>query len=80
MKTRTPVEIDTRYSTTVDTMQEAFAFVMEHIDTMGPEPSVHINPCWGVDRDEAVNEPEGSVHFHVCVEGTTEMKNEENDA
>lgn len=74
MKTRTPIEVDTRYSTTVDNINDAWTFVMAHIDKMGQEPSVHIYPCWGVDRDDAINEPEDQCHFHAVVEGGTKMK------
>lgn len=39
-----PVEVTTRYVTSVDTLPEAWAFVMERIDVVGPEPQVHITP------------------------------------
>lgn len=79
MRTRTPIEVITRYATTVDTMQDAWVFVMEHMDLLGTEPSVDIHPCWGVDSEDAAAEPEDKCHFHVIVEGSTEMKNEGND-
>jgi hypothetical protein len=74
METRTPVEVATRYSTTVDDMPTAWAFVMEHIDKLGPEPSVNIYPCWGVDREAATEEPANQCHFHVAVDGCKEME------
>lgn len=74
VKTRTPIEVDTRYSTTVDELTDAWSFVMEHIDKIGPHPSIRIYPCWGVDRDEALEEPDDQVHFHAVVEGAVEMK------
>lgn len=39
-----PVEITTKYVTTVDTMAEAWAFVMERLDRVGPDPHIDIRP------------------------------------
>ncbi len=38
------VEKATRYSTTVDSVQSAFEFVMEYLDGMGPAPEIVISP------------------------------------
>ena len=74
MKTRTPIEIVSKYLTTVETMSDAWEFVMEYIDELGDEPTVEIHPCWGVDDDDSE-----TCHFHVMVEGCIERRFEEKD-
>lgn len=38
------VEITTKRVTTVDSVQEAFAFIMEHLDEVGDQPRIEIDP------------------------------------
>ena len=59
-----PVEYTARYATAVNSVQEAFAFVMEHLDKLGNDPSVDITPIWLVidGENELTGEP---VHVHV---------------
>ena len=66
--TRTPVETTTRYATTVDDLSAAWAFVMDRIDAVGPDPTIRIEPVWtvGPDSDEVPR------HFAVVVEGMVE--------
>lgn len=56
------VETFTRFGATVDTMTEAFTFVMEYMDKAGPNPSVSIDACYS-DQENTFN------HYHVAVFG-----------
>jgi hypothetical protein len=38
------IEVTTQRVTTVDTIPEAFAFIMEWLDRVGPEPRIEISP------------------------------------
>lgn len=68
-----PIEIHTRYATTVVTLADAWAFVMDHIDKVGPDPSIEIAPIWLMGYDEPrTNEP--PRHFAVTVSGSIEEK------
>lgn len=66
--TRTPVEVTTRYATTVHTLTDAFAFVMDRIDQVGGRPRVAITPFTSI----ALNEGDDERAFEVVVEGMTE--------
>ena len=73
--TRTPIEVTTRYATTVDDLTAAWAFVMDRIDAVGDSPSVTISPVWTISvSDMGDDEPEGGYprHFSVVVEGMVE--------
>lgn len=72
MKTRSPVEVTTRYATTVETLQDAFAFVMGELDGIGATPCITITPvmCWNTDDDD----PER--FFSVVVSSMLEEKNQ----
>ena len=65
----TPVEVTTKYATSVPTLPEAWAFVMARIDQVGDSPSVRINPIWRYSDDE-----DGTRVFEVVVEGMVEEK------
>lgn len=55
----------------VDDLTAAWSFVMGHIDSVGPRPSVSISPVWVIiDSDEG--EDDCRVEFEVVVSGTTE--------
>jgi hypothetical protein len=64
-----PVERTTKYATTVDTLPDAWAFVMSHLDELASlGPSVHISPFWVYgDGDETTR------RFEVAVEGMQEI-------
>jgi hypothetical protein len=71
-----PVEVTTRYVTTVDTLSDAWVFVMDSLDRVGPDPHVTIKPIRiisvgqmqdGLEGREVVRPPR---EFEVCVEGT----------
>lgn len=69
--TRTPVEVTTRYATTVDDLPAAWAFVMSKVDAVGPDPSIKISPVWTIsvhDMDDT-EERDYPRHFEVVVEG-----------
>lgn len=59
-----PVEYTARYATVVDSVNEAFVFVMAHLDKVGAEPSVAISPMWLV--VDAVGEDGETRHEHLC--------------
>lgn len=43
--------VHTRYSTTVDTLEQAWSFVMTHVDKW-PEPRIEIAPMWEFESGE----------------------------
>lgn len=63
-----PVEVTTRYATSVPDLTAAWAFVMARLDTVGPDPQVRIVPVWTVTSDLPDDE-EPPRHFSVVVEG-----------
>lgn len=63
-----PVEITTRYATSVPDLGAAWAFVMAHLDSVGPDPEVKISPVWTITSDLPDNE-EPPRHFSVVVSG-----------
>lgn len=67
-----PVEVTTRYATSVDTLAEAWAFVMERLDRVGPDPRITITPCWVISVRDMDADDEGWEYprrFEVVVEG-----------
>lgn len=73
MSETAPVEVTTRYVTTTDDLQSAWAFVMDRLDLVGPDPTVQIKPLWIVsvaDMDRDVERP--PRQFEVVVEGMVE--------
>lgn len=75
MSTLSPIEKTTRYATTVETLTDAFTFVMEQVDIVGPDPSITITPSWtysvhDIDREDH----EAPRHFSVVVSGMVEEK------
>jgi hypothetical protein len=59
-----PVEVSTRYATTVESLADAWEFVMSRIDLVGPDPSVTISPYWRVNMDLITMED--SVEEKAC--------------
>lgn len=55
-----PIERTVRIATRVDDLPAAWAFIMAHIDAVGPRARVAINPYH--DADDV-------AHFDVAVEG-----------
>jgi hypothetical protein len=68
MKTLTPVEKTMQFSTRVSEMADAWAFVMEYADKVGPHPDVHIHPCYNLDAEEG----DSGVEWEVTVSGMVE--------
>ncbi len=69
-----PVEVTTRYVTTVDDLASAWAFVMDHLDhldRLGPDPEVHIKPIWIMNVHEVLDgsEERPARQFEVVVSG-----------
>jgi len=68
------VEVTTRYATTVDSLSDAWAFVMERVDTVGPDPRIEISPMWTYGADDV---EDGLRRFSVVVDGMVpETRNE----
>lgn len=67
------VEITTKRVTTVDSVQEAFAFIMEHLDEVGDQPRIEIDPFTdlGAGIVQMLEDPEadllGVVRFEVSI-------------
>lgn len=66
-----PIEFTARYSTSVETLAEAWAFVMEYVDRVGPDPQIQIDPFWKIGVQEALDgeDREPPRHFGVVVSG-----------
>jgi hypothetical protein len=65
------VAVTTRYAMWVNEMPQAWAFVMEHLDLVGPDPSVKITPHMAVRVGAEDEEPRR--RFSVVIEGTTNV-------
>jgi hypothetical protein len=66
-----PIEVTTRYVTTVDTLPEAWEFVMDRIDQVGPDPRITISPLQQFSLSDGLDgslEPQPR-QFEVLVEG-----------
>lgn len=63
-----PIEVTTRYATRVATLADAWAFVMERVDLVGPDPRIEITPSWIIYADPT-DERDGVRVFSVVVDG-----------
>ena len=67
-----PIEVTTRYATTVDDLPGAWAFVMAHLDHpgVGHDPRITISPIWTYSSDE-IGDPDYRAprRFEVVVSG-----------
>ena len=61
------VEHREEYTTYVDSLTDAFAFVMEYVEKVGPVAAIRIHPDEWIDDDDKVK-----IKFHVVVEGRTD--------
>lgn len=52
------VEVTTRFAVTVDDLPSAWAFVMDRLDRVGPDPEVTISPVWIVRSTNVDVEPQ----------------------
>ncbi len=70
MSERKPSEVTTRYATTVDDLAAAWAYVMERIDQVGPDPSITIKPLWVISVHDMDSDNEAPPReFEVTVSG-----------
>jgi len=72
------VERSIRYATTVDTLGEAWAFVMDKLDDpmVGPTPTIKISPTWILRfgfGEEAEDGPVEEPRFSVVVDGWMDL-------
>ncbi|WP_182377870.1 hypothetical protein [Nocardioides sp. WS12] len=63
-----PIEVTTRYATTVDSLADAWQFVMARVDTVGPDPMITISPLWSFSVVD-MGEETPPRQFSVVVEG-----------
>lgn len=64
------VEITKQFATSVDTLQECWQFVMEHLEQVGDDPEIHISPVWLMDEVD----PEKMTRiYEVSVRGMVEV-------
>jgi hypothetical protein len=59
------VERTIRLATIVSDLTDAWVFIMEHLDEVGPDPSIEISPMWVVTA-ESDDTPR---KFEVCLSG-----------
>lgn len=77
-ETKPVVEVTTKYVTTVDDLPAAWAFVMERIDSVGPDPRISISPIHvqPVSIAEMFDDPDAEHawkrEFEVVVSGIVE--------
>lgn len=71
---KSKTEKTVQYATTVDTLQEGWLFIMDHLDEVGDSPSIHITPFWIYSDDLTLldDATRASVKFEVSVRGMTE--------
>lgn len=76
------IEVTTKFVTTCDDLPAAWAFVMEHIDRVGPDPSIHIGPVWSISVGEVLEGRDSENpprHFEVAVSGMVQHEKEATD-
>lgn len=64
-----PVEYTRRYATSVDTIAEAWQFVMGKVDEVGPRPHIEIIPVVVI----LMHKDEDEYRFTVVVSGMVEI-------
>ena len=85
MAQRSPTEKFVKYSTTVDTMPDAWLFVMDHIDKVGGRASVEIRPISSVTIDHepwhrSDEEPGEWQHYYEVTVYGSDADKEDGDA
>lgn len=69
-----PTEYTATYAKKVPTVQDAFAFVMAHMDKVGADPQIIINPVWVCEHvDPDTGDHETVREFEVAVTGMVEL-------
>ena len=69
-----PVEYTAQYATRVESLSEAFVFIMQHETNVGADPQIIINPVWVCfDVDPDTGEHHTRREFEVSVSGMVEI-------
>ncbi len=68
--TKPPIERTTKYATSVDDLADAWAFIMERLDAVGPDPQITISPIWSFSASSLDVEQDPPRRFEVSVSGT----------
>lgn len=71
--TDSPTEYTARYAKVVESIQDAFVFVMAHMEKVGPDVQVVISPVWSHEHDEAGDVIDARRVFEVSVSGMIEL-------
>ncbi|MCL2463599.1 MAG: hypothetical protein FWF28_00825 [Micrococcales bacterium] len=65
------VERTVKFATTVDDLPAAWAFVMDHMDDLGPDPQITISPVWQANDSPPLDSDFAMVRrFEVAASGT----------
>jgi hypothetical protein len=72
--TDSPTEYTATYAKKVASIQDAFVFVMSHLDKLGNDPQVVITPVWVCDDIcDMTGDHETVRQFEVAVTGMVEL-------
>ena len=72
--TDSPTEYTATYAKKVASIQDAFVFVMSHLDKLGDDPQVIITPVWVCEAVDAMTGDHETVRqFEVSVTGMVEL-------
>jgi hypothetical protein len=72
--TDSPTEYTATYAKKVASIQDAFAFIMGHLDKVGNDPQVVIAPVWVCEAVDALTGDRETVRqFEVAVTGMVEV-------
>ena len=59
-----------KYAATVNNLSDAWSFVMEKVEQVGPNPEIHIKPIWSANADSPLSDDDSwTRHFEVAVSG-----------
>lgn len=75
-------EVTTRFARGgLEDLTAAWAFIMEHIDKVGGDPTIEISPVWSADYDDIGVRPDAPWvrTFSAVVSGMTEVEPEAGD-
>lgn len=75
LKKLSPVEITTKYATTVETLQDAFVFIMQYVDALGTDPFIKITPIHSYSMSDMDMEDPPCKHFFEVM--VSSMREEE---
>lgn len=72
MAQRSATERTVKYATTVDDLTDAWAFVMQYVEEVGPSPQITISPMWQIEWDGIGEAPPSDRRFEVAISGMVE--------